>query len=205
MAIYAFGYGLAVFGKGLTTRPRDLADFVGREIPEMIAYYGPTGNYAFRDDAPSDLSSQLLELTHVPWAVISGEDLSLALRELNELNTAPCAEGRRSTPGLAFAIETADDGDSPGRRLRETFYVRDPKTGSMVVLIHLKALSRYVVAATRCDLLDPKNLHRLDSKHREGGWGRVSDVIKRDIGGVWTSRSRSRIDGLRKSAGESER
>jgi hypothetical protein len=148
--------------------------------------YRATGNYAFSNGAPAKLASRLVELSNVRWAVVSGDELSAALGELEKLKHPPAPAGRRATPGLAFAIGGTDVGE----------------VGKSEVA-YLKRLTPTIVGVIRWDVLmrDPKTGKiRLDPNKREGGWGRVSHDVEGALHRLWTARSRSTIDGLTRRA-----
>ena len=128
-------------------------------------------------DGNVDEAQKLLAaVTQTAWAVLPVSELAEALDYLANLPQPQHDVDERPTPGLAFAVSPAREGEvaSTDRAF-------------------LERMSRGIVAVGKLDLLQEG---KLDRKRRRGGWGAVSTEITRQVGGQWTSRSRRTLDGL---------
>jgi hypothetical protein len=75
-----------------------------------VAWYGPTGNLAFRDVDGRNVRRTLPRITGTEWAVVFAEDLDRAVALLGGLAAAAHALDERPTAGLAFEVT----GSTPG-------------------------------------------------------------------------------------------
>ena len=55
-------------------------------------------------------------------------------------------------------------------------------------------LADATILAWKRDVEDSRG--RLDKNRRRGGWGAVSSAVGRQVGGVWTARSATTLDGV---------
>ena len=177
MVLYAFGVGLANFGRGREPSPGEIIASIKGRL-HVVASYGATGNVALDDSDISEVRQVLEEVTPTAWAVVGAEDLELALNVLAEAAEPVHMVNERPTPGLAFAVTPPSVGDV--------------SSTSRAVL---RRVSTDIVAAWKLDLIRDG---KLDSTHRRGGWGGVSADVARQVGGRWTARSRRTILGLRR-------
>ncbi|MBI3321642.1 MAG: hypothetical protein HYZ91_05185 [Candidatus Omnitrophica bacterium] len=86
--------------------------------------------------------------------------------------------GQRWTPGVVFHVNGLASSGQP----KDTHVARFQRFDDATIL------------AWKRDVEDSRG--RLDKKRRGGGWGAVSSAIGRQVGGVWTARSATTLDGV---------
>ena len=160
----------------------------------LLGSFGNTGNYAFEVEGTplTDIAhvvSRALQTRGRPGPKCAAIGARRVRRYLDEALAWPkapggkhalCKWGFRWTPGVAFLAEGPT---SWGSLPHETNRAR------------LRRLSREAVAVHKRDCLR-QGRKALDQGRRLGGWGGVSGDIERSIGGVWTARSHTTLNGL---------
>jgi hypothetical protein len=157
----------------------NVVDELRRRCPnelDVIDWYGSTGNIAVRSPRPSNVGALLERTTERPWVVLGRHRVEQALIRLREWPPPRTRTGNRWTPGLAFAVSGKNSGPVAG-------------TDRAMLL----RVDHGVVAVYKNDALVGQ---RLDPKRRRGGWGAISTDLQRQVGGIWTARSRKPIEGL---------
>lgn len=180
---------------GPTGRPRFVMDEWVREMNEtfgarhirlrMLDFFGHTGNFVVASELNLvHTAEQLATLLHTRCVVMSLDRVRRCVDASNALAPPDAEPGVRWTPGAVFATSAF--------RVSRAL----PETRNAVFRPHDEA-----ILAWKRDQLNARE--RLDKGRRAGGWGAVSSVIARDLGGVWTARSISTISGVVKRAEES--
>ena len=153
----------------------------------MASAYGHTGNYVLRTPGPEYLESIIAVLVrYIPTHKFVVFDYTKFLVVFDPIRRAltqmpPAIPGRRWTPGIVMDM-------NPHGRIPPT-PVSDEKCrfGSFAV--------PRVRTAWKGDILDSQE-DKLDNTQREGGWGSLSDRMKKVTGGTWTARSMKSIEGI---------
>lgn len=154
---------------------------------EVVGSFGATGNLVVEAPAACPVSSiqaALRRATSRDWAVVTSTSFSAALGALERLPAPERRDGARWTPGLSFCI--GDPVGSPSSRLdlSDAGVFTPISVGIVGVFKH-----------------DVENGHgRLDPNRRRGGWGGVSAILAKQVGGTWTSRAVSTLRGLERLA-----
>ena len=154
---------------------------------EFSDAYGHTGNYVLRAPRPEHLESIMVTLArYVPthrFVVFDHTEFLVVLDPIRRALTQmpPAIPGRRWTPGIVMDM-------NPHGRIPPT-PVSDEKARFGPF-----AVSR-IRTAWKGDILDFQE-DKLDNTQREGGWGNLSDRMKKLAGGIWTARSMKSIEGI---------
>jgi len=185
--LFVFERGRANFGSGRQHSKTKVAELIeaaldGTDAEYLCSFY-TTGNHAIRvgDDMSTTVLARLIATaTGLACAVVTAETLRTAERALAAWEPPAPAPGCRWTPGLGFLIDGTPS-------------VAELLPSRRAVLCRL---SDDVVGVYRRDRETPAG--RIDAKRRDGGWGAVSEDIATRIGGRWTARAISRVEGLRR-------
>ena len=189
MALYAvFGVGLGNLGRGQPPR-RPMAEWVemlnrhlldGPPSVQVIGFFGHTGN--FLADSPSteleEVTTRFDRLLDSHWVVRPIVDVRAALTALADAPKPEPEDGIRWTLGVGFHGRAGIECVSVATTPRAVLWKISPCT----------------VGVWKRDNLGAGET--LDRDRRGGGWGKVSDDIKSQLGGRWTARSRRTVDGL---------
>ena len=197
MVLYiVFGLDIGNVGRIKASRPSTKTLLIAwnqrlstsREIRlEFSGAYGHTGNYVLRTPGHEYLESIIAVLVrYIPTHKFVVFDYTKFLVVLDPIRRAltqmpPAIPGRRWTPGIVMDM-------NPHGRIPPT-PVSDEKCrfGSFAV--------PRVRTAWKGDILDSQE-DKLDNTQREGGWGSLSDRMKKVTGGTWTARSMKSIEGI---------
>lgn len=197
MGLYiAFGLDIGNVGRGKASRPSTKALLMdwnqrlstSREIRlEFSDAYGHAGNYVLRTPRPESLENIMAVLVrYVSTRKFVVFDLTEFLAVLDSIHRAltqmpPAISGRRWTSGIVMDM-------NPHGRI-PPMPVSDEKArfGSFAV--------PRIRTAWKGDILDAQE-EKLDSAQREGGWGSLSDRMKKVAGGIWTARSMKSVEGI---------
>ena len=188
MALYAvLGVGVGNVGRGQARR-RPMDDWVsllnaslaeGQPRVEILRYFRHTGNFlASSRCVLEEVSDRFDGLLETDWIVRPIADVASAL---TALSTAPRPEveaGIRWTAGLVLHGRAG----VPCGALAST---------ERAVLWRI---SPAIVGALKRDRENENG--RLNSSQRGGGWGALAKDVGRQLGGRWTARSQSTVQGL---------
>jgi len=197
MSLYiAFGLNIGNVGRIQTPRPPDkvLLDHWNKRLSSsrevrlaFVGSYAHTGNYVLQAPQSERLEHVVAVLArHVPshrFAVFVYAEFLAVLepirRALNQ--TPPAVPGRRWTPGIVMDM-------NPNGRIPPA-PASDEKAwfGSFAV--------PRIRIAWKGDILDEQE-DKLDNTQREGGWGSLSERMKKVAGGLWTARSMKSVGGI---------
>ncbi|MDR4493432.1 MAG: hypothetical protein R3B74_03245 [Nitrospirales bacterium] len=193
---FAFGVNLGNIGHGNLSRPstktllmdwnQRLSISRGTRL-KFIGAYGHTGNYILQTATPEQLENILAVLVQqvstFKFVMFDFTKFLVALDSILRAKTQlPTAiPGRRWTPGIVMDM-------NPQGRI-PPIPASDEKAsfGSF-------ALPR-IRTAWKGDILDSQE-YKLDNTQREGGWGSLSDRMKKVAGGTWTARSMKSVEGI---------
>jgi hypothetical protein len=153
----------------------------------VVAWFRHTGNFILAVDRGSVAAGQAALKQVAPgtaFAVFAWAPFQVWLDAVRVAATRPPAPvtGRRWTPGMVVALDPAS-GVPPTPS--------DPRGG---IWFGPEAAPRLRIA-WRHDWLDAGG-SRLDRRRREGGWGAVATLMGRHVGGTWTARALSSVEGL---------
>ena len=154
---------------------------------EFLGFYRHTGNFLFEahgNDQVERVVKALAQTETLPvFAVFPKDKFLSCLRLLRKalLQAPSILPGRRWTPGLVMDV-------SPRGGVPPTPFSDEKAVFSAIGLPRIRL-------AWKGDILG-KNGQTLDRTKREGGWGALSDRMRKAAGGVWTARSISSIEGL---------
>jgi hypothetical protein len=145
----------------------------------VLDFFGHTGNFAIASDlAPDSAGARLASLLHTACAIVGIETVKQCAEAARTIAPPPTEAGSRWTPGAVFAVAASSS------------FGELPTSPSAVFQSH----SSGTILAGKRDQLDGRG--RLDKTRRAGGWGAVSSKIARHLGGIWTARSISTLDGI---------
>jgi hypothetical protein len=197
MSLYlVFGLDIGNVGRANASRPSTktlLMDWnqrlsFSREVRlEFRNAFAHTGNYVLRAVKPEDLSSIIAVLiryipTHKFVVFGYGEFLAVLGLINRALALMPSAiVGRRWTPGIVMDINP--HGGIPPTPVSD----EKARFGPFAV--------PRIRIAWKGDILDSQE-DKLDNTQREGGWGNLSDRMKKLAGGIWTARSMKSVKGI---------
>ncbi len=193
---FAFGIDIGNVGRMKASRPSTKMLLMewnqrlssSREIRlEFTDAYAHTGNYILRAPGPEYLENIMAVLarcvsTHKFVVFHFTEFLSVLDPIRHALaQVPPAVQGRRWTPGIVMDM-------NPHGRI-PLIPVSDEKArfGSFAV--------PRIRTAWKGDILDAQE-EKLDGTQREGGWGSLSDRMRKLAGGIWTSRSMKSVEGI---------
>lgn len=159
---------------------REGRDFV------ILSLYGHTGNFLLQcgiDVNISDVAEVLMNSLGRRFAVFSKDEFLACVRALDAspLSVSKTTHDRRATPGAV--METNPHGGVPPL----------PRSNEQVTFTSF-AQAR-VRGVYKNDILNPDG-RTLDQTRREGGWGNVANLMKREFGGDWTARSLKTLRGM---------
>jgi hypothetical protein len=145
----------------------------------VLDFFGHTGNFVVASDlAPDSAAARLASLLHTPCAIVGLETVRQCAQALRATAPPPTEAGTRWTPGAVFPVSaSASFGELP---TSPNAVFRPHGSGAIL--------------AWKRDQLDDRG--RLDKARRAGGWGAVASTIARHVGGIWTARSISTLDGI---------
>jgi hypothetical protein len=192
----AFGLNIGNVGRIQTPRPSTevLLDnwnkrlLSSREVRlAFVGAYYHTGNYVLEAPQSERLERIVETLTrYVPWhkfAVFHYAEFVTVLKPIRlELKRAPSTvPGRRWTSGIVMDV-------NPNGRIPPT------PSSDEKAWFGAFAVPRIRIA-WKGDVLNAQG-NTLDNTQREGGWGSLSERMKKVAGGLWTARSLKSVEGI---------
>jgi hypothetical protein len=155
---------------------------------QVLDFFGHTGNFLLEsDDHAGDIAVAFSRLLRTPCAVLPIARVAEASAAVQALSPPAKESGLRWTPGAAFHVSGSRSSATPAQTRGACFQRMDDLT----------------ILAWKRDQEDARG--RLDKRRRGGGWGAVSATVARQLGGVWTARSASTLDGVLVRAEETRR
>jgi len=145
----------------------------------VLDFFGHTGNFLVEGaDRPGEVAQTLGRLLGTPCALVP------------IARVAEATAAARAAPPL---------GEEPGQRWTAgvVFHVHGLASSGEPIDTHVARLQRFddaTILAWKRDVEDSRG--RLDKKRRGGGWGAVSSAVGRQVGGVWTARSATTLNGV---------
>jgi len=190
----AFGLDIGNVGRARATRPPTkalIADWNKRLLSsgevhlQFVNAYAHTGNYVVRASTSDRVENIMALLVRcIPTYKFAVFDYMEFLAVLNPIRRAlkqapPAVSGRRWTAGIV--MDTNHNGRIP------LIPASDAKAwfGSFAV--------PRIRTAWKGDILDSQE-DKLDNAQREGGWGSLSDRMRKVAGGTWTARSMKSVE-----------
>jgi hypothetical protein len=151
----------------------------------VVAFYRHTGNLVLETATlqPEQAARILSKADGATWIAVSEEAMRAAIKQLSAMPPPDPEQGVRWTPGLALAV-------------------KKPKVANITstLKVRLRSIGLSTVAAWKRDRTTDRG--RLDSKMREGGWGRVSAAVAAQTNSQWTARSLTTLQGVLLRASE---
>jgi len=144
-------------------------------------WYHGTGNFVVQasDNNRLRVADELSLALGTPCAILTVEELVGDVEIANKAISPTAESGFRWTRGIAFHVS--------GRPCTITL---NPTTYAVFFPIN-----KHAVGAFRKDgMVEGKDT--LDKENRGGGWGAISAEIAKVTGGIWTSRSLERVEGI---------
>ena len=192
----AFGLDIGNVGRAKATRPPTkalVADWnkrlsSSREVHlQFVNAYAHTGNYVLQASKSEQLENIMAVLDRfIPtykFAVFGYMEFLAVLDPIRRAlkQTPPAVSGRRWTPGIV--MDTNPNGRIP------LIPASDAKAwfGAFAV--------PRIRSAWNGDILDSQE-DKLDNAQREGGWGSLSDRMRKVAGSTWTARSMKSVEGI---------
>ena len=183
----AFAVSIGNLGTGSPER-RPMADLVryldaalrvqGGRI-RVLEFFRQMGNFILECEAQTPNLARALRLfLGTPCVIVSVARIAGSSAAVQALPAPAKERGQRWSPGVVFHV----NGFSSSAPVKDTHGARFHPSDDSTIL------------AWKRDLEDSRG--RLDKKRRGGGWGAASSAVGRQIGGVWTARSASTLDGV---------
>jgi hypothetical protein len=182
----AFAVNIGNLGLTMTPRPpmADLVDDLNtalhcRKRLRVLDFFGHTGNFLLECGvAPGEAAEIIGRLLRTPCTVMSVDRVADCAATACALPRPPAEAGRRWTPGVVFRVSGRSSSTAP--------------TSTRVAC--LQRLDDFTVLAWKRD--QEESPGRLDRRRRGGGWGAMSSTVARQLGGVWTGRSLTTLEGV---------
>ena len=183
----AFAVNIGNLGLTMTPRPpmADLVDDLNTTLHacckrlRVLDFFGHTGNFLLEcGDHPSEAAEIIGRLLRTSCTVMLVDRVAACAATARALPRPPAEAGHRWTPGVVFRVS----GRSSSTALTSTR------------VACLQRLDNLTVLAWKRD--QEESPGRLDHRRRGGGWGAVSTTIARQLGGVWTGRSVTTLEGV---------
>jgi hypothetical protein len=145
----------------------------------LLDFFAQTGNFVLECSPTSeDAAERLARLLGTPCVVVPVDLVRRAAAAAQSAPPPAPEPATRWTPGVVFRVS----GPAP------------PTAAWTTRTACFQPLNTRAVLAWKRDHLNHRG--RLDSARRAGGWGAVSSAVARRVGGVWTARSVSTLDGI---------
>jgi len=145
----------------------------------VFDFFGHTGNFLLEcGEHPNEAADVIGRLLRTPCTVIAVDRVAACAAAARVLPQPSAETGLRWTPGVAFRVTGPSSPAEP--------------CSSRVA--HLQQFDSLTILAWKRDLEDSPG--RLDRRRRGGGWGAVSSLVARQLGGVWTARSVTTLKGI---------
>jgi hypothetical protein len=145
----------------------------------VLDFFGHTGNFLVEGaDRSAEVAQNLGRLLGTPCALVPIARVAEATAAAQAAAPPIKEAGQRWTPGVVFHV----NGVTSSVELKDTHVARFQRLDDVTIL------------AWKREVEDSRG--RLDKKRRGGGWGAVSSSVARQLGGVWTARSATTLDGV---------
>ena len=160
-----------------------------RTPTRVVGYHHMAGNFVVQTPKTnrSEIADELSLVFGVPCVILPTRDVISCVSAAEKVSNPPLQAGIRWTKGIAFKVKgrpcTVDLKPTP----RAEFF----------------RISDYAVGVFKKDQVTMEGM--LDKEARAGGWGAISDDISSVMGGIWTARTLTRIQGVVGKALEQER
>jgi hypothetical protein len=142
-------------------------------------FFGHTGNFLVEGaDRPAEVAQTLGRLLGTPCALVPIARVAEATAAAQAAAPSIKEPGQRWTPGVVFHV----NGLASSAQLKDTHVARFQRLDDATIL------------AWKRDVEDSRG--RLDKRRRGGSWGAVSSAVGRQLGGVWTARSATTLEGV---------
>jgi hypothetical protein len=175
-------------GIGISSRRTTMVEYVQainrklsflRTPTRVIDWHHATGNYVVQTPKNNRwaIADELSLALGVPCVVLLTQDVIASVSIANKASSPPDEAGIRWTKGIAFMVKgapcTVDLKPTP----RAVFF----------------RINNYAVGVFKRDQLTENK--ELERESRSGGWGAISEDVSKAVGGTWTSRTLTRIEG----------
>lgn len=192
MKYVAFAVGVGGFERGRLPIHSLLTDWNTRLAAEATGLhlrqgYGKTGNFfltAEADRETGEIARLLCDTLERKFAVFPTEELFRGLKQIQASAHTPNPPPDR-VPTFGVVMDVNPEGSIPPRPSDSEWVEFSPA-----------AVSR-IRGVWKLDLPTPGG-KKNDPTRREGGWGAVSEVMKKLCGGDWTSRSLTTLEEMAK-------
>ncbi len=145
----------------------------------VLGFLGHTGNLLLEcAERPVDVAHALGRLLGTPCAIVPVARIAKSAAAVQALPPPAKELGQRWTPGVVFHV----NGLSSSGAAKETHGARFHRLDDSTILAWKRDLEN--------------SAGRLDKRQRGGGWGAVSSAVGRQLGGIWTARSASTLEGV---------
>jgi hypothetical protein len=159
-----------------------------RTPTRVVAYHHMAGNLVVQTPKTnrSEIADELSLVFGAPCVVLPTRDVIFCISVAEKANSPSLQAGIRCTKGIAFKVKgrpcTVDLKPTP----RAEFF----------------RINEYAVGVFKKDQLRIEGTS--DKETRAGGWRAISDDISSVVGGIWTARTLTRIQGVVTKALEQE-
>lgn len=145
----------------------------------VIDWHHVTGNFVVQTSKNNrwGIADELSLAFGVPCAVLPTKDVIAYLSVAEKASSPPIQPGVRWTKGIAFLVKGRPCTVNLKPTPRAVFF----------------RINGYAVGVFKKDQLIKNEV--LDRKNRAGGWGAISGEISKAVGGTWTVRALTRVDG----------
>jgi len=145
----------------------------------VLDFFGHTGNFLVEvADRPGEVAQILGRLLGTACALVPIARVAQATAAAQAAPPPVKEAGQRWTPGVVFHVNGLASSAEP----KDTHVARFQRLDDATILAWKRD-----VEDSRC---------RLDKRRRGGGWGAVSSAVGRQVGGLWTARSATTLDGV---------
>lgn len=145
----------------------------------LLDFFAQTGNFVLECSMAADYAAERLARLLGTSCVVMAVDLVSSATTAACTAAPPAPEPKtRWTPGVVFRVSGSARETAAWTTQTACFRPRND----------------FAVLAWKRDQLTARG--RRDSTRRAGGWGAVSSAVGRRVGGVWTARSVSMLDGI---------
>lgn len=159
-----------------------------RTPTRIVDFHHATGNFVVQTPKVnrSEIADELSLVLGVDCAILQTYQVLSCVSLAERVGDPPIQAGIRWTKGIAFKVK--------GR----------PCTVDLKPTPHAQffRVSEYAVGVFRKDQVATEVLEK---ENRAGGWGAVTDDISNQVGGIWTARALTRIQGIVAKALKRER
>jgi hypothetical protein len=148
------------------------------DLVRVLDFFGHTGNFVLACETTPDKAAQRLAgLLQTPCTVVAVETVQSCAAAARSFAPPTAKLGIQWTPGAVFRVSGPEASTAP----------RAPNAV-------FRGLNGAMLLAWKEDQLDAQG--RLDKDRRSGGWGALSSAVTAELGGVWTARSISTLEGV---------